>query len=40
MSIGSEDAFRRMLVLDVVILNIDCHLGNFGVLFNTDTMEI
>ena len=31
--------FRRM-VLDVVILDIDRHLGNFGVLFDTDTMEI
>ena len=31
--------FRRM-VLDAVILNIDRHLGNFGVLFDTDTMEI
>ena len=39
-SIGSEDAFRRMMVLDAVILNIDRHLGNFGVLFDTDTMEI
>ncbi|MCM1296305.1 MAG: hypothetical protein NC311_12255 [Muribaculaceae bacterium] len=39
-SIGSEDAFRRMCVLDAVILNIDRHLGNFGVLFNNDTMEI
>ena len=32
-------AFQRM-VLDAVILNIDRHLGNFGVLFDTDTMEI
>lgn len=39
-SIGNEDAFRRMMVLDAVILNIDRHLGNFGVLFDTDTMEI
>ena len=28
------------MVLDAVILNIDRHLGNFGVLFDTDTMEI
>lgn len=39
-SIGSEAAFRRMCVLDAVILNIDRHLGNFGVLFRNDTMEI
>lgn len=39
-SIGSEDAFRRMCVLDAVILNTDRHLGNFGVLFRNDTMEI
>ena len=32
-------AFQRM-VLDVVILDTDHHLGNFGVLFDTDTMEI
>ena len=31
--------FRRM-VLDAVILDIDRHLGNFGVLFDTDIMEI
>ena len=28
------------MVLDAVILDIDRHLGNFGVLFDTDTMEI
>ena len=38
--IGSGDAFRRMCVLDAVILNTDRHYGNFGVLFNTDTLEI
>lgn len=38
--IGSEDAFRRMCVLDAVILNPDRHYGNFGVLFDTMTMEI
>lgn len=37
--IGSEDAFRRMCVLDAVIVNPDRHYGNFGVLFNTATME-
>ena len=38
--IGSGDAFRRMCVLDALILNTDRHYGNFGVLFDTDTLEI
>lgn len=38
--IGSGDAFRRMCVLDAVILNTDRHYGNFGVLFDTNTLEI
>lgn len=38
--IGSEDAFRRMCVLDTLILNIDRHYGSFGVIFDTSTMEI
>ena len=33
-SIGSGDAFRRMCVLDAIILNTDRHYGNFGVLFD------
>lgn len=37
--LGSDDAFRRMCILDALILNPDRHYGNFGVLFNTDTME-
>jgi len=39
-SIGSEDAFRRMCVLDALILNTDRHLGNFGVLVDNDTQQI
>lgn len=39
-SIGSEDAFRRMCVLDALILNHDRHYGNFGVLFDTETMRV
>ena len=39
-SIGSEDAFRRMMILDAIILNTDRHPGNFGVLFDTDTMQV
>lgn len=39
-SIGSGEAFRRMCILDALILNTDRHLGNFGVLINNDTMEV
>lgn len=39
-SIGSEDAFRRMCVLDALILNTDRHLGNFGVLVENDTQRV
>ena len=39
-SIGSEDAFRRMCVLDALTYNPDRHYGNFGVLFDTATMQI
>ena len=38
-SIGSENAFRRMLVLDALIVNTDRHKGNYGVLFQTDTLQ-
>lgn len=37
--LGSGDAFRRMCILDALTFNPDRHYGNFGVLFNTDTME-
>lgn len=39
-SIGSGDAFRRMCVLDALILNTDRHLGNFGVLVHNQTQEV
>jgi len=39
-SIGSVDLFRRMCVLDALIYNPDRHYGNFGVLFDTDTMQV
>ena len=29
-----------MMILDAIILNTDRHLGNFGVLFDTDTMQV
>lgn len=38
--IGSGDAFRRMCVLDALILNTDRHSGNFGVLYDNDTLQI
>lgn len=38
--IGVEDQFRRMCVLDALILNTDRHLGNFGVLVDNQTMAI
>lgn len=38
--IGGGDAFRRMFVLDAVILNPDRHYGNFGALFDTSTMDL
>lgn len=37
--IGSGDEFRRMCVLDAVILNPDRHYGNFGIAFDTATMK-
>ena len=36
--LGSEDDFRRMCILDALILNPDRHYGNFGILFDTETM--
>lgn len=38
--IGSGDDFRRMCIFDALTLNIDRHLGNFGVLTDNDTMEV
>ena len=38
--IGAEEQFRRMCVLDAVIMNPDRHLGNFGVLFDNDTLSV
>ena len=36
--LGSDDNFRRMCILDALILNPDRHYGNFGILFDTETM--
>lgn len=38
-SVGSETAFRRMVVLDALTLNVDRHMGNHGILFDTETLE-
>ncbi|RGC56124.1 hypothetical protein DXA92_09740 [Agathobaculum butyriciproducens] len=37
---GAEDVLRRMFVLDALILNTDRHLGNFGFLFDNQTMKV
>lgn len=37
--LGSGDDFRRMCALDALIFNSDRHLGNFGVIFDNNTME-
>lgn len=39
-SIGASQAFREMLVVDSLSFNQDRHAGNYGVLFNNDTLEI
>lgn len=38
--IGSEDEFRRMLVLDALTFNVDRHAGNHGALVNNETQDI
>lgn len=38
--IGAEAAFKKMLVFDALCLNTDRHLGNHGVLFDADTLEV
>ena len=38
--IGASQAFREMLVVDSLCFNQDRHAGNYGVLFNNDTLEI
>lgn len=37
---GAEQPFREMLVLDALCFNEDRHAGNFGMLFNNDTLEL
>lgn len=38
--LGSEQAFREMLVIDSLCFNQDRHAGNYGVLFDNDTLQI
>lgn len=35
-----EGDYRRMLVFDGIVFNTDRHMGNYGVVFNNDTLEI
>ena len=37
---GAEQEFREMIVLDSLCFNEDRHAGNFGMIFNNDTMEL
>lgn len=39
-SYSNGELFRRILVCDALTFNTDRHTGNFGCLFNTDTMEV
>ena len=36
---GDGDNFRRMMILDALILNIDRHLGNFGLLVDNNSLK-
>lgn len=38
--LGAEQPFREMLVLDALCFNEDRHAGNFGMIFNNDTLEL
>lgn len=39
-NIESENAFRRMLVLDALTFQVDRHMGNFGVLVDNSSLKI
>ncbi|MBQ9662810.1 MAG: HipA protein [Oscillospiraceae bacterium] len=39
-ALGCDDDFRRMCMLDALTLNPDRHYGNFGFLFENETMEL
>ncbi|MBR5317406.1 MAG: HipA protein [Lachnospiraceae bacterium] len=38
--VGVEDAFRRMVVLDALIINNDRHIGNYGFVIDNATQKI
>lgn len=38
-AIGSEEEFRRMIVIDALTFNTDRHAGNHGVLVDNDTLK-
>lgn len=38
--LGFDDDFRRMIVLDALILNTDRHAGNYGVIVDNETQKI
>lgn len=38
--LGMEEDFRRMIVLDAIIFNVDRHFGNFGFIVDNETFEI
>lgn len=38
--LGMEEEFRRMIVLDAIIFNVDRHFGNFGFIVDNETFEI
>lgn len=37
--LGSEQQFRELLVIDSLCFNIDRHRGNFGIIFDNDTLK-
>ena len=39
-SIGCEEQFREMVVTDSICFNLDRHAGNYGVLFDNDTLQV
>lgn len=39
-ALGSEQSFREMAVIDSLCFNQDRHMGNYGVLFDNDTIEV
>ena len=38
--IGAEQEFRELLIIDSLCFNQDRHSGNFGILFNNDSLEV